>query len=206
KQLIKSERLINQKIASLESRASFFSVPMSHDPGSALDRELSLVLIGIQKSNIGSLKNGGSLLLFYFSLYKLFQSDKLLDILISFIPRKKEEMKERDRYTQIKNLLKSDNSYKKSYFDLVKTFLPLVSKQIVNAAKTFELNSLIFRDKEGKIVKEVYLKLTSSFIHEAINSGLGIIINFDYRPASRAFTKAAENLLKHITPPDKGQP
>ncbi len=206
KQLIKTERLINQKIASLESKASLFSVPMSHDPGSALDRELSVALIGIQKAKISSLKNSGSLLLFYFSLYKLFQSDKLLEILISFIPRKKEDPEERDRYVQIRNLLKKDNSYKKSYLKLVKTFLPLVSKQIANAARTFELNSLIFRDRDGKIIKEVYLKLTSSFIHEAINSGLGIIINFDYRPASRAFTKAAEDLIKYITPPDKEQP
>ena len=205
-QIIKTTRLINQKIASLDSEASLFSIPMSHDPGTALDKELSLVLIKIQKSGVLSLRNSGGLLLFYFSLYKLFQSKKLLGLLLDFIPKKDEEDNERDRYTQIKNLLKKDNSYKKSYFKLIKTFLPLVSKQVATAAKTFELNHLVFRDKKGKIIKEAYLKLTSSFIHEAINGGLGIIINFDYRPASIAFAKSADELLKHISLQDKAQP
>ncbi|MCK5197141.1 MAG: ParA family protein [Spirochaetales bacterium] len=205
-QIIKTTRLINQKIASLESEASLFSVPMSHDPGAALDRELSVVLIKIQKSGILSLKNSGGLLLFYFSLYKLFQSEKLLGLLLDFIPRKKGKNNDRDRYTQIINLLKTDNSYQKSYLKLIKTFLPLVSRQVSTAAKTFELNNLVFRDKNNTIIKEVYLKLTSSFIHEAINGGLGIIINFDYRPASSVFAKSADELLKQITSEDKVLP
>ena len=205
-QIIKTTRLINQKIASLESEASLFSVPMSHDPGAALDRELSAVLIKIQKSGISSLRNSGGLLLFYFSLYKLFQSDKLLGMLLDFIPRKDKEKNDRDRYTQIKNLLRKDNSYQKSYLKLVKTFWPLVSRQVSTAAKTFELNNLVFRDDEGKIIKAVYLKLTSAFIHEAVNGGLGIIINFDYRPASSVFAKSADELLKYINLQDIAQP
>ena len=205
-QIIKTTRLINQKIASLESEVSLFSVPMSHDPGAALDRELSVVLIKIQKSGVSFLRNSGGLLLFYFSLYKLFQSEKLLGLLLDFIPRKNGNNNDRDRYTQIKNLLKKDNSYQKSYLKLIKTFLPLVSRQVSNAAKTFELNNLVFRDKNNIIIKEVYLKLTSSFIHEAINGGLGIIINFDYRPASGVFAKSADELLKQINCEDKVLP
>lgn len=205
RQIIKTTRLINQKIASLESEASLFSVPMSHDPGAALDRELSVVLIKIQKSGVSFLRNSGGLLLFYFSLYKLFQSEKLLGLLLDFIPRKNGKSNDRDRYTQIRNLLKKDNSYQKSYLKLIKTFLPLVSRQVSNAAKTFELNNLVFRDKNNIIIKEVYLKLTSSFIHEAINGGLGIIINFDYRPASSVFSKSADELLKQIIPQGKVQ-
>ncbi|MCK5199184.1 MAG: hypothetical protein KAR21_12575, partial [Spirochaetales bacterium] len=206
RQIIKTKRLLNQKIASLESEASLFSVPMSHDPGSALDRELSVVLINTQKAGISSLRNSGGLLLFYFSLYKLFQSDKLLGLLLDFIPRKDAENNGRDRYTQIKNLLKKDHSYQKSYLKLIKTFLPLVSRQVSAAAKTFELSNLVFRDNKGNIVKEVYLKLTSAFIHEAINGGLGIIINFDYRPASSVFSKSADELSKQINLQDKVLP
>ena len=202
-QLIKTGRLINQKIASLESKSSLFSVPMSHDPGIALDKELSIVLIKIQKSQIPSLYNSGGLLLYYFSLYKLFQSDKLLNLMLKFIPKK--DNSERDRYTQIRILLKKDSSYQKSYIRLIKTFLPLISRQVSNAAKTFDLKYLVFRDKNGTIIKSVYLKLTSAFIHEAINGGLGIIINFEYRPASNVFSKSADNLLKQIISPDKGQ-
>jgi MinD-like ATPase involved in chromosome partitioning or flagellar assembly len=205
-QLMKTKRLLSQKIASLESEASFFSVPMSHNPGKALDKELSLVLIKIQQSRISTLNNSGGLLLFYFSLYKLFQSEKLLNLLLNFIPRKNNKSNERDRYVQIKNLLRKEGSYQKSYYNLIKTFLPLVSKQVSIAARTFELKNLVFRNGDGKIIKSVYLKLTASFIHEAVNSGLGIIINFDYRPASSIFSKSADELLKHITSPEKEQP
>jgi len=204
-QLIKAGRLINQKIASLESESSLFSVPMSHDPGSALDKELSITLINIQRSKIHSLNNSGGLLLFYFSLYKLFQSDKLLNLLLKFIPRKKQNKTERDRHTQIKNLLRKDSDYKKSYYKLIKTFLPLISRQVSTAAKTFELKDLVFRNSDGNIIKSVYLKLTSAFIHEAINGGLGIIINFDYRPASSVFSKSADDLLKNIISQDTEQ-
>jgi len=200
KQILKTVRLLNQKIASLESQASLFSVPMSHDPGIALDRELSVVLIKIQKAD---LNNTGGILLFYYSLYKLLQSDKLLNILINFIPRKEKNQTERDRYTQIINLLKKDKSYQKSYLKLIKTFFPLIVKQIITAANTFGINKLIFRDKTGKINKSVYLKLTSSFIHEGINGGLGIIINFDQRASSSVFSKSADKLLKHIIIQDK---
>ncbi len=204
-QLIRTGRLISQKIASLESESSLFSVPMSHDPGSALDKELSITLINIQQSKIQSLNNSGGLLLYYFSLYKLFQSDKLLNLLLNFIPRKKQNNSERDRYTQIKNLLKKDSSYQKSYIKLIKTFLPLISRQVSTAAKTFDLKNLVFRGRDNNIIKSVYLKLTSAFIHEAINGGLGIIINFDYRPASNVFSKSAEELLNHINSQDKEQ-
>jgi hypothetical protein len=81
-----------------------------------------------------------------------------------------------------------------------------VARQVSTAAKTFGLKNLVFMDSNGKIIKSVYLKLTSSFIHEAINGGLGIIINFNYRPASAVFSKAAEELLKYINSEDKEQP
>lgn len=205
-QLIKTGRLISQKIASLESESSLFSVPMSHDPGSALDKELSISLINIQQSKFQSLYNSGGLLLYYFSLYKLFQTDKLLNLLLKFVPRKELTNSERDRYTQIKNLLRKDSTYQKSYIKLIKTFLPLISRQVSTAAKTFELKNLVFRGKDNNIIKSVYLKLTSAFIHEAINGGLGIIINFDYRPASNVFSKSADELLNYINSQDKGQP
>ncbi len=130
---------------------------------------------------------------------------KLLNLLLDFIPKKNIEITERDRYTQIKNLLSKNSNYQKSYIKLIKTFLPLVARQVSTAAKTFNLNNLVFRDTDGKIIKSVYLKLTSAFIHEAINGGLGIIINFDYRPASTVFSKAAEELLKQINFQDKEQ-
>ena len=205
-QILKTVRLLKQKSAFLETEASLFSVPMSHDPGTALDRELSIVLINLQKSRGSDLKKTGGILLFYFSFYKLLQSNKLLNILLDFIPRKDTKNTERDRYVQIKNLINKKNSYQTSYLKLIKTFFPLISKQVNTVADTFNLNNLIFRNKDGQIIKPIYLKLTSSFIHEAINGGLGVIINFDYRAASTVFSKSADKLLNHISSQGKELP
>ncbi len=203
KQLLKVQRLLKQKIASLESDTRLFSVSAAHDPGKALDREISLLLMWIAKGKDN--RDTGSLLLFYFSLYKLFQSNRVRSIITGFIPKKKDSKGEfhRDRYTQIQKLVENDISYKTKYLDMIKRILPLVSRQVAVAAKTFELQKLVFSTPEGKVRRDVYAKLTYSFVHEAVNNGLGIIVSFNHRPAARAFTSAAEKLLSEMEIPGK---
>ncbi len=198
-QILKLQRLLKQKIASLDSDTRLFSVSASVDPGKALDRELSIFLVQIDPGtlNNSTLKNSAGLLLFTFSMYKLFQSDKVASLIINFIPKKtsSDNKTERDRYTQIKKLVEKDPAYQKQYLNLIKTLFPLITRQVQVAAETFELKNLVFSDSSGKLRKDIYLKLTSTFIHEAVNSGLGIIVAFDHRPAAHAFTSAAKNLL-----------
>ncbi len=205
RQLLKVERLLKQKIASLESDTRLFSVSAAHDPGKALDREISLLLMHAAKTE--ATRTTGGLLLFYFSLYKLFQSEKVRSIITAFIPQKGNTQTEnrRDRYVQIKQLVEEDRSYKSKYIDLIKRIFPLVIRQVTVAAETFDLGNLIFSTPEGKIRKDVYVKLTHSFVHEAVNSGLGIIVGFDHRPAARAFSSAAEKLLSEMNLPKRAE-
>lgn len=197
-QLLKVQRLLKQKIASMESDTRLFSVSAAYDPGKSLDREISILMVYLEESviNGGDFKKSGGLLLFTFSLYKLFQSEKVSEIILNFVPKKqKNNNTQRDRYTQIQRLLEKDSTYKNKYLSLIKRIFPLITRQVAVAARTFELKTLIFSEQDGKMKQDIYLKLTSSFIHEAVNSGLGIIVSFDYRPATRAFTEAAEKLL-----------
>ncbi len=199
-QLLKTRRLMRQKMAALDSDTRLFSVAASADPGKALDRELSILLVQLdgRSADNPDLRNAGGLLLFTFSMYKLFQSEKVTSLITGFIPRKNSSGKNggRDRYSQIRKLVEKDVSYKKQYLNLIRMLFPLITKQVDVAARTFELKHLVFSDEQGKMRKDIYLKLTSAFIHEAVNSGLGIIAAFDNRPAAHAFAAAADILLK----------
>ena len=201
-QILKVQRLLKQKIASLDSDTRLFSVSASVDPGKALDRELSILLVQIDsraKEN-KTLEFSAGFLLFTFSMYKLFQSERVTRLITSFIPKKQEEngKEKRDRYTQIKKMVEKDEAYKKQYLDLVKTLFPLIKRQVQVSAETFELKNLLFTDAHMKLREDIYLKLTSTFIHEAVNSGLGIVVTFDHRPAAHAFTSAAKTLLNRL--------
>lgn len=213
-QVLKIQRLLKQKTASLDSDTRLFSVSASVDPGKALDRELSLLLVQVNAAagTNKTLKHSAGLLLFTFSMYKLFQSEKVTSLITGFVPQKggKDGEQRRDRYTQIRKMVEEDSAYKQRYLKLVKTLFPLIKRQVQVAAKTFELNNLLFMDSQNSIRDDIYLKLTSTFIHEAVNSGLGIVVTFDHRPAAHAFTSAATVLLGTLKErreqPDKALP
>ena len=103
--------------------------------------EISRLLISIcntiDTDNRLSKKTGG-LLLFYFALYKLCQSDIIITLLMNFIPKKKNEkgIIIRDRHTQIKNLVDTNEKYKKEYLSIIKTLFPVISKQIITIVNT----------------------------------------------------------------------
>lgn len=213
-QVLKIQRLLKQKTASLDSDTRLFSVSASVDPGKALDRELSFLLVQIDAAadTNKTLKHSAGLLLFTFSMYKLFQSEKVTSLITGFVPQKgdKDGEQRRDRYTQIRKMVEEDSAYKQQYLKLVKTLFPLIKRQVQVAAETFELNNLLFMDSQNTIRNDIYLKLTSTFIHEAVNSGLGIVVTFDHRPAAHAFTSAATVLLGTLKErreqPDKALP
>ncbi len=169
-----------------------------------LDMYISKLLIDICNSidfeNRSGKKTGG-LLLYYFSLYKLCQSNTIIKLLMNFIPMKKNVKGNtvRDRYRQIKNIVDTNKQYKEEYFSIIKTLFPVISKQIITIVNTFELQKLVFIDSNKKVNKVAYLKLFSNFIHDIVNSGLSVVVGFKYRPASIAFRKAAIKLYRDIT-------
>lgn len=184
------------------SKRPFFGLKVLHKD-KTLDIELSRLLISITgtiNSNNNPDRKTGGLLLFYFALYKLCQSDTIINLLMNFIPKKKNQkgLTIRDRHAQIKNLVDSNEQYKKEYLSILKTLFPVVSRQIVNIVSTFELQKLVFMDSNKKVNKIAYLKLFSNFIHDIVNSGLSVVVGFKYRPASIAFRKAANKLYRNI--------
>ena len=157
--------------------------------------------LNVRYQQLGSdLKNASGILVFYFTLYKLFQSTSILKIILDFIPKKKNSLGRivRDKNLQIRYLIKENREYARRYFNLVKTLYPIVNKQLETIIETFLLHNLILRDKHGKINKLAYLQLFTSFLHETIHSGLSVIIGFKQRPAAKAFAKGAECLLAKI--------
>jgi hypothetical protein len=205
-QLIKTLTLIDKKEALEESRYELFGSNIrAGDPGHALDREITALLMFLAEeiSSQPGLKNMSGLLMFYFSLYKLFQSDKIVDTLNSFVPRRRENggNLRRDRHSQITSLVNHSEEYRKKYLGLIKRLIPLVTRQLQVMSETFELQDLLFHgpvaEKSNKeLSPEIYARLTSSFVHEAVHSGLGILISFQHRPASAAFSQAASGLLR----------
>ncbi|MFP4490337.1 MAG: AAA family ATPase [Spirochaetaceae bacterium] len=199
-QLLKSRLLLNKKLESLEQGRSLFgsSTHQAEDPGSAVDREISALLMFLEEEvhNLPEIKNHAALIMFYFSLYKLLQSNSVNNTLNEFVPHRKENgYTVRDRHTQILRLVQHSEDYRKGYLSLIRRLLPLVLRQVEVMSTTFDLKDIIFRSN-GKPAKEAYAKLTSTFVHEVINSGLGVVVSFDHRPASLAFEKAAAKLLE----------
>ncbi len=208
RQILKTLTLLNTKEEVEENRMSSFSGSEVHakDPGHALDREISALLMFLEEEThtFPALKNMSSLLLFYFSLYKLFQSDKIINTLTEFIPKTKDANGRpvRDRHAQLSSIINHSQVYRKKYLALIKRLFPLVIRQIQVVSSTFELSNLLLSDNNNAktdrttvLARDVYARLTSNFVHEAVNSGLGVLVSFQHRPASAAFQRAARILL-----------
>jgi flagellar biosynthesis protein FlhG len=161
-----------------------------------------LLYLNVRKKEMGTdAQLSSGLLLFYFSIYKLFQSPTILKLIIDFIPKKKNARGRivRDKNRQIRELLLKNREYQERYFRLIKTLYPVVNKQVSMVVNTFNLSNLVLKDKNGNINKIAYLTLFTNFIHETVNSGLSVIVGFKHRPAAKAFEKAAELLLQKMT-------
>jgi flagellar biosynthesis protein FlhG len=204
KRILRVLRLIDESLREQEKIRRRFFVGNTTPPNKMIDIELSRLLVTLNNSLTylpKTVKYASGLLLFYFSLYKLFRSPTLLTLLHKFTPVRKNTKGAlvRDKFRQIKNLVEKDKLYAKRYFHLIKLLFPVVSKQVVTIARTFNLGNICFRNKDRTLNKEAYAKLFSHFIHDTVNSGLGIITGFKYRPASVAFGESAEKLIAKLS-------
>ncbi|MEW5814995.1 MAG: AAA family ATPase [Spirochaetota bacterium] len=201
-------RFLSRAIEAEEKAKRSFYIGGEVNSNRLIDSEISKLLIVLNRtvgpsgnSNFSAMeKNAFCLFLFQFALYKLFQSPSVLRLINQFIPVRKTSrgMTVRDRNTQIRWIVEDDVGYRKKFYSLIKTFYPLVIRQINAICNTFNLRGLLFRNERQELNKDVYVKLISNFIHETVNSGLGVIAGFQYYPASIAFKRAAENLLTLI--------
>jgi len=164
-----------------------------------VDRELGRFLVTASKaaSRSAVMRSHGSLLLFYFSLYKLYQSKTLMALIKGLIPRRKNQKGRlvRDRFRQIRRLVEADPSYRQHYLKTLGALYQVLMKQIGNIADALGLPQLVLRDKQSRINGSAYLKLLTAFLHETLYGGLSVIVGFDYRSTAVAFREGAERLL-----------
>ena len=201
REMIRIEGMLEDELQrQAEARRPFGGRP-SAGRDAALDHELARFLVILNRAARGShlMRNQGVLLLFYFSLHKLFQSRTLLAVLRSLIPRRpsRKGRPVRDRFKQIQNLVERDPAYRERYLKAVKTIHGLVTRQVVAVARALDLGTLVILDK-GRLDGRPYLKLLAAFLHETLYSGLSVIVGFDYRSAAAAFQDGAERLLVSV--------
>jgi hypothetical protein len=200
--IVRTIDLLEEKLQSLEDKQNPFNAATAVVPDKALDRETSALLVEINKLGEREtlIRNQGGLLLFYFALYKLFQSETVTGLIRSLVPTKTDRKGAavRDRNRQIRNLIEGDAEYKKRYLKLLKTLHPIVSKQMANIVKVFGLSGLLFRHSDGQIIRSAYVKLLTNFLHDTLYSGLSVVIGFPFRSAASAFSSGAEKTLAFL--------
>ncbi|MGO9311039.1 MAG: P-loop NTPase [Spirochaetia bacterium] len=202
REMLHMEELLDEQVRRMvESRGPFASrLPPGQDK--AIDRELGRFLVILNRAARGSnlMRNQGVLLLFYFSLHKLFQSRTLVSVLKSLIPRRKNQKGRsvRDRFRQIRTLVEKDPAYRQRYLKAVRTLHALAMRQVAAVAKALDLGTLVIMDGSARVDGRPYLKLLAAFLHETLYSGLSVIVGFDYRSAAAAFQDGAERLLASV--------
>lgn len=204
KDIVRTEDLLAETIRRMEeSRRRFSSgLPLAKDR--TVDRELGRLLVRLNEAarKYPLVRSHGVLLMFHFSLYKLFQSPTLLRMLRALVPRRKNRQGRavRDRFRQIRTIVEGDPEYRSRYLKVLRTLLLILTRQLVTVGDAFELPNLLLRDSGSRINAKSYLKLLTAFLHEALYSGLSIIVGFDYRSTAVAFSEGAERLLASLAP------
>ncbi len=198
-ELVKCSAQVKIAVDDLDNSGRLFFTSPNTSSRKIVDKRISILLrkLHSERNNHNSyIKSTSGLLLFDFSLYKLFSSKTVTELITGYIPVRKNSRGEniRDKHSQILQLVKEEEKYKKNYLKLIDTLFPVVLRQLATVVETFNTAGLLFRSPKG-IQKDVYLKLLSAFLHNSVNSGLGIIVGFPFRPASAAFEKSAERLL-----------
>ncbi len=149
--------------------------------------------------DMAMLKNTLGLGFFYFALLKLLEHKRIQQVLISFIPRKKRNGKfVRDRHRQIMLLIENGRVYHQKFFNLVRTLFPLVERQLYRLARIRKLENILLYDDNGRIRRNVYLRLLSEIIHELLNAGLGIHVGIHFNRAAQEIRKGWEAVKKVI--------
>jgi flagellar biosynthesis protein FlhG len=164
----------------------------------ALDHELGRLLVALNRlaSRDRSLANPGGVLLFYFALYKLFRSDTVVRLVNALVPRRSNSrgQRVRDRRRQIRSLIEKDPADRARYLKLVRLLAPVVFRQVSTVVRAFRLEHLQFRGPDGKLLRDAYLRLVISFLHDTAYGGLSVVVGFPYRSSAAAFRQGAERL------------
>jgi hypothetical protein len=200
REMMMLQGMLTEQILQMEESRGPFASRSEGAPNKAIDRELARFLVALNRTARTSalMRSQGVLLLFYFSLHKLFESKTLIGVIKGLIPRKtnRRGRRVRDRFRQIRNLVENDPVYRARYLKAMRALHVISTRQLVTVAKALELPDLVLRDRESRIDARAYVKLLAAFLHETLYSGLSVIVGFDYRSATAAFQNGAERLLE----------
>jgi flagellar biosynthesis protein FlhG len=202
--VLQAMKLIDGSIEQLSRSGSMFMIPSLSPFQPNPDRYIVLVLKKLQAGHAlrnRFIRNLGGVILLYFALYRLLANDKVVRLFAEFIPVRvgSDGKRVRDRRRQIRYLVMRDNEYHSRYFRLVKSVYRLVVAQVSSMAKELSIPALLLRDRHGAINRNAYLQLTTNFVHDTVNSGVGLHVGFRFNVASTAVQKGADLLLKRVT-------
>jgi len=205
REMLRMSDMLLEKIRHAEESRGPFASRLAPLDDKGIDRELGRFLVILNRAARGStlMRNQGMLLLFYYSLHKLFQSRTLVSVLRGLVPRRTNQRgrKVRDRFRQIRSLVEQDPAYRAQYLKTVRTLNSLTMRQVAAVAKALDLKNLVILDKDSKLDARPYLRLLAAFLHETLYSGLSVIVGFDYRSAAAAFQEGSEKLLASLRSP-----
>lgn len=198
-ELVRLEGLLGDRIRQIDMSRRTMGGAASIEQDKAIDREIGRFLVTANKAAGRSavMKSHGALLLFYFSLYKLYQSRTLISLIRGLIPRRRNQKGRlvRDRFRQIRTLVEGDAAYRARYLRTLRALYQVLARQLAAIVEALNVPNLLLRDSLSRINGSAYLKLLTAFLHETLYGGLSVIVGFDYRSTAAAFRDAAERLL-----------
>ncbi len=172
-------------------------------------RQAAEVILRLLKEISGSatllrnsdVKNAGGVLLFYLAVLKLLSHRAVAVAVEDFLPvRSSGEGRVRDRRRQIAFLVERDEEYHRRFYTLVRRLFPLLIKQMGRLTDSFGLEPLVLKDAGGTVNRSAYLKLLTRYLHDTLNSGLGVLVGLTMTPAAVAFSKGVDALLEELYP------
>lgn len=181
------------------SRDRLFSGADAGLYGATADRAVKVCLDAVlRQSELSSFqRNMAGLLFAYFAILRISRHRRVRTMIAGLIPRRTEDGRMiRNRRMQIHNLVARNDEYHQRYFALIRRLYPVLVTQMSRMVETFSWQRLLFRNRDGSVNKNAYLKLLTHVIHDSLHAGLGIHIGFKYNIAGSAIAKGAKELAR----------
>jgi hypothetical protein len=195
-------RIIGDSLESMANSSRLFSVGTTGGPRHVFgDKLLGLLrILNDQYRHDPFVRNLAGIMLFYFSFQKLLQSERITRLITEFVPHRPDGTGRmvRDKHQQIRYLVERNDEYHRKYFQLIKHLFPVVVTQIAKVVRTFRFTGIVLTDTANRVNRNAYLKLLTSFIHDTVNTGLGVYVGFKYNVASSAMQQGARDLYSAL--------
>jgi len=170
---------------------------------SRLEEQLLLVVKDALRSprwQDPAVRNGTGILLLYVSLFKLLHHPQIGALITGAVPTRADESgkRVRDRGAQIRALIAKENAQHQAFYQLVRRIYPAVVRQLLRLSERAGISRALLRHSGREINRSAYLKLLTSWLHDALYSGLGVATGIAHTPAAAAMGRGAHALLSRV--------